>query len=136
MGTRRAGYTLAVLINVALLYGAWWWPGWQALPFLTGDTGRVLGLITASLAAGAVVNVVYLVDDSRWLRDPGELVTAGLGLAAIIRLLQVFPFAFTGSFPWAGIVRMVLVLGVVGAGLGVLVAVGRLVRPARHRPQN
>ena len=52
-----------------------------------------------------------------------------VGLAAMVRLWQVFPFDLGGAgFDWDLVVRCALVLGMVGAVLGALVAVVHLVR--------
>ena len=57
---RRAGYLPAAGFSAVLLFVLHGWPGWQAIQFLTGDTGQVLWLVSLSLAAGIAVNVVYL----------------------------------------------------------------------------
>ena len=48
-GTRRTGYVIAVLVNLALLVGINVWPGWDAVPFLTGETELVLPIVNASI---------------------------------------------------------------------------------------
>jgi hypothetical protein len=52
-GARRAGYLLAIGFSTVLLVILNGRPGWQAIPFLTNDTGQVLGLVNLSLAAGS-----------------------------------------------------------------------------------
>jgi len=66
-GARRAGYGLAILFSTALLVVLNGAPGWQAIPFLTGDTGQVLWLVNLCLAAGIAANLVYLAYDPPWL---------------------------------------------------------------------
>ncbi len=51
-GARRAGYLLAIGFSAVLLVILNGWPGWQAMPFLTSDTGQVLLLVNLSLTAG------------------------------------------------------------------------------------
>ncbi|MGY1708844.1 hypothetical protein ACI8AC_04970 [Geodermatophilus sp. SYSU D00758] len=127
-GQRRAGYLVGALVNGVLLWLLHVWPGWEAVPFLTDATPQALGLVDATLVAGIVVAAVELVWDPRRLVALGELVTTALGLAATVRVLQVFPFDLAGA--WPAVVRVVLWIGVVGAAIGVLVALVRLVRPA------
>lgn len=128
VAARRVGYVIAVLVNLALLYLVNVWPGWEAVPFLTEDTTRVLTLVNASIVAGAVANVVYLVADPRWLRSFGEAFTTAVGIAAMVRLWQVFPFDFGDTgFDWAIVVRVLLVVGIVGAAIGLLTNLVRLV---------
>jgi hypothetical protein len=98
---RRFGYTLAVLINLAILYVINVFPGWDAVPFLTDATPRVLMLLNVSMLAGlssspdvasgrpkarltlpcAKVHIVeddhtIRVDVVRALRDRGHVVTS------------------------------------------------------------
>lgn len=126
---RRVGYLIAALVNGALLYFANVWPGWEVLPFLTGNTREVLGIVNVSLIAGIVVNVVYLFLDLPWLKALGDLVTLGIGLAVLARLWQVFPFDFRGSsFDWALLVRILFVVAGVGSAIGIIVQVVMLIR--------
>jgi len=132
---------VAVLLNAAMLYAVHAWPGWEVLPFLTEETTQVLGLVTASILASLLANLVYLVSDPAWLRTLGDLVTTSIGLAALIVIWQVFPFDFTPySFDWELVARVLLVVAIVGSAIGILVAAGRLVRlsviqDVRHGPR-
>ena len=134
--SRSAGHLIGAAVNGLLLYLIHVSPGWEVLPFLTADTPKVLGWVDASLIAGIVVNLLHLVADPGWLTPAGSLVTAAFGLAATARVLQVFPFAFTTAFDWALVVRILLVVGVVGAAIGVVASLVSLLRIlAVQRPQ-
>jgi hypothetical protein len=126
------GYVIAAAVNVVLLWLIHGWPGWHAVPFLTPETPQVLGAIDAALIAGIAVNAVQVAWDPRRLITVGSLVTTALGLAAMVRLLQVFPFAFGAGFDWALLVRILLVLGIVGTAIALLVDLIALLR--RPRP--
>jgi hypothetical protein len=129
---RRFGYVVAAGVNAALLSAVNHWPGWAVLPFLTPDMNHVVGLVSLSLAAGVVVNLVYLVQDPPWLRAGGDTVTAVVGALALWRLWQVFPFDFgDGSVPWALLVRAILILGLVGSAIAVIVQLRTLVTAPR-----
>jgi hypothetical protein len=126
---RRAGFVIAAVVNAALLCLVNVWPGWQAASFLTEDTRQVLGLVNLSLAAGLVANLVYLVRDTLWLKLLGDPVTTAIGLAAAVRVWQVFPFDFSGwSFDWSSLVRVVLAMAIVGSAIGLLVQLVALLR--------
>lgn len=128
-GSRRLGYLLAVLINAATLYVINVWPGWQAVPFLTGDTLLVLGLVNLSLVAGIIANLVNLVLDFAPVKALGDLVILGIGLAVLVRVWDVFPFDFQGStFDWTLLVRVVLGVAFFGTIIGILVQIVVLVR--------
>ena len=124
--SRRAGYVAGALANALLLWLIHVWPGWDVVPFLTGDMTDVLGWIDAALIAGIVVSAVHLVRDPGWLTPAGTLVTTAFGLAATVRMLQVFPFDLSAG--WETVMRVLLVLGVVGSVVGLVVALVSLVR--------
>lgn len=133
---RRVGYLAAIVVNAVVLFLLNARPGWQALPFLTGATSQVLGLVNASLAVGLAVNLVYLACDPPWLKSLGDLLTAAVGLAVSIRLWQVFPFSFHGSWAWcATAVRVLLLVGIAGCGIGVVVQASSLGRLAARSGQ-
>jgi hypothetical protein len=134
--TRRFGYAVAILVNIALLIMINGWPGWAAVPFLTGETPQVLGIVNVTIAANLVAEVAYIVYDAVWFVALGGLVTTGLGLAGLVRIWQVFPFDFAGSsVNWPVITRIVLLIGIVGTAIGLLVQLGMLIRAVtRSRP--
>jgi peptidoglycan biosynthesis protein MviN/MurJ (putative lipid II flippase) len=104
-GSRRAGYVIAAAINGVLLW-----------------------LIDVSLVATIALNLIYMVRDPRWLTAAGAVVTTAIGLAAAVRMLQVFPFDFGDSEFWPVVVRVGLWLAVVGAAIGIIVNLVPLVR--------
>ena len=131
---RRVGYAIGALVNVALLVALNVWPGWDAVPFLTADFEQVLGLVNLSLAVGFLTSVVNLALDTFGAKALGDLATNVIGFAVSVRLLQVFPFDFSGGFDWSLIVRILLVIGVVGSFFGAGAAVVRLLRGPRDEP--
>ena len=57
----------------------------------------------------------------------------GVGLAAMLRIWQVFPFDFPeGGFDWTLLARALLAVGIVGSVIGVVVALTTLARPGRR----
>lgn len=126
--SRRAGYVVAVAINAALLWLIHVWPGWDALPFLTSDFETVLWLVDLSLVVTIVLNLVYLVRDPRWLTSAGAVVTTAVGLAAVVRMLQVFPFDFGDSDLWPVVFRVLLWVALVGSVIGIVANLVTLVR--------
>ena len=129
VGSRRLGYTIAVVVNAAMLYAANVAPGWQVLPFLTADTALVLGAVNASIAVGLVANALYVVHDPPWFKAFGDLVTTAVGLVAVVRLWQVFPFDFgAATFDWELVARWVVGLGILGSVIGIGSALVSLAR--------
>lgn len=135
---RRAGYAVALVVNSVLLGMVNVTPGWEALPFLTEQTPLVLGLVNASLTTAIVANAAYLLTDPTWFRALGDVAQSIVGLAAMVRIWQVFPFALDDStLDWPIIVRWVLGVGVAGSVIALVVGIVALVRAvAAPRPQS
>lgn len=129
---RRIGYAIAIVFNLAVIYLAYVQPGWRAVPFLTDDAAFAVALIVAGAIVGIVVNLIWLVTDPRWLRAVGELATTVIGIVVLATLLRDFPFDFGGHFPDVA-ARALLVLGLVGASIGVVVTLVVLVLLAAGR---
>jgi hypothetical protein len=123
-GVRRFGYLVAAAVNAVLLYLVNARPGWDAVPFLTDDTTLVLGAVNASITAGLVTNLVYAVADPRRLRAFGDAVTTAVGLYALVRVWQVFPFDVADG--WTTVLRVLLVVGIAGSGVAIVSALVRL----------
>jgi hypothetical protein len=124
---RRFGCAVAASVNALMLCLVNVAPGWDAVPFLTEDTTRVLGAVNASIIVGIVANLLYVVADRPRLRALGDAVTTSVGVYAMVRVWQVFPFDV--GHGWVTVLRVLLVVGVVGSGIALVVAAVRLVRP-------
>jgi len=125
----RSGYVMAIVLNLALLFVANNLLGWDLIPFLTGDFTRVLWILTVSLLATITVNLAYLWYDPAWFKSVCQICLGGISMLVSIRMLQVFPFDFTGSqFDWEPVARFVMILGVIAVGIGIVVEVVKLVR--------
>ena len=124
-------YVGGAVVNVVLLVLVNAWPGWEAVPFLTDRTPLVLGLVNASLVTGIVVNLVLAVWHPPRLKALGDLAVGAVGIAAMVRIWQVFPFDVAGT-AWETVARVLLVVGLIGSGIAMLVALVRLVRGGRN----
>jgi hypothetical protein len=125
------GYLVGAAVNAIVIYLINVEPTWSALPFLTSDTPRLLPLVNASLLVSLLANLVYAGADAPWIKALGDLLTTTVGLAALGRIWDVFPFSFDDTgFPWEQLTRVVLVVAIVGSAIGILVALVSLVRSA------
>jgi hypothetical protein len=98
------------------------------VPFLTDDTPLVLGLVNTSLVVGLLSGLLCAVVDAPRMRALADLAQNAVGLAALVRIWQVFPFAFEGDgVDWALVARWVLGIGMFGSAIALLSAVVRLV---------
>jgi hypothetical protein len=130
----RFGYLVAAAMNGVMLWVAhqlldWEWPG-----FLTDDFALALGLVTASLIAGVVVNLGLAVHHRGRARALADLVTAAFALAVGLRLWAVFPFDFAGyATDWSGPMRVALGVGIAATGIAIIANLVKLVTgPADH----
>lgn len=127
--TRRGSCLAGALADIALLVSINVWPGWRAVPVLTGEAASVVVVVTIALAVALVVNVVCLVRPRRSLTAVGDVVGTAAGLVALVRTAQVFPFDFTDpATAWDTIVRLALVSIIVVVSIALLVQVVVLVR--------
>jgi hypothetical protein len=119
------------MVQLAMVYVVNWWPGWHSATFLTSDAAQVVWLFNLAMAVGVVLDLAYLVHDPRWLTALGDVVTAGFGLAVVVRTWKVFPFQFTDTtIDWALFIRSGLGLAIVGAAVGLFAGCIRLLTEA------
>lgn len=117
----RFGYVVAIALNVALLYVVNKLPEWESPGFLTDDLEQVLPIVSLSLVASIVLNVINLMAISRAWKRAAEIGSAVIALVATVRILQVFPFDFsTYEVNWEPLTRVILVLAIVGITIGII----------------
>jgi hypothetical protein len=122
VAARRTGYIFSVVINAALLFGINVWPGWDVLPFLSDDFSQLLGLINASLWLSLAIQVVYLVNDRKPVKQLGDIVSLILPIVIGVRMWQLFPFDFgTQTFDWELLFRIAIAAGIVGMAIAIVV---------------
>ena len=95
---RRFGYTVAIAVNVGLIYVVQNLLEWDWIPFLTGDFEQLVGIVTVSLVASAVANLLWIAYDGAWFRSAGQLMLNAIGLAVAIRTYRVFPFDLSSGW--------------------------------------
>src|SRR3712207_9138005 len=92
---RRTGYLAGAVVNAALLILVNVAPGWQAVPFLTAETARVLVWVDLALLAALLGHLIHLWRDPPLLTAANHLVGTALSLIAAVRLWQGVPVLFT-----------------------------------------
>jgi hypothetical protein len=122
VAARRTGYVFSIVINAALIFGINVWPGWDVLPFLSGEFGTLVGLINASILVSLAVQVVYLFRDGKPVKQLGDIASMVLPIIIGIRMWQVFPFDFGDqTFDWELVFRIAIGVGVVGMAIAIVV---------------
>lgn len=128
---RRVGYLFAVGFNLVFLWIAHHLLEWQWPRFLTVEFEDLLPILSASIVASIVVNLLWVVADPKWFKALGNIVTSSFAIAVGVRTLEVFPFDFsTYARDWSGLVRVVVILAIVGSTAAVLVNIVKLVSGA------
>jgi len=94
---------------------------WDVARFLTADFDRVVPIVTLSLIATAVFNLMYAFFDPRWFKSLSQIGLLGISIAATAKMYQVFPFEFSAyDFDWRTLTRVVMIIAIVGAGIGII----------------
>lgn len=130
---RKFGYSVAIAVNLALLFVAnnilaWGWPA-----FITEDFASVLPWINFSLLASIVANVIYLFEDGAILKGLGEIAVDLISVFVTYQIFEVFPFDFSNyDFNWGIVTRVVLILAMVGAGIGAIAEAVKLAKATQE----
>jgi hypothetical protein len=75
-----------------------------------------------------VANLVYQFNDTTTVKSTGQILVNLISIFVTLQMLLVFPFDFSAyTFSWEIVVRVVLVLAMVGAGIGALTELIKLV---------
>jgi hypothetical protein len=126
--TRRMGYVIAIAVNAGLLFVAHNILAWDILPFLTDDWEELVPIISVSLLASMLVNLIYVAYDAPWFKSLTQIFLAAIAMAVTVRTYQVFPFDFSAyDFNWTAVTRVVLVLVMVGIVIAIIVESVKLV---------
>jgi hypothetical protein len=100
---------------------------WGWLPFLTEEFAQVVPWISMSLVVSIVANLVYEFNDTRIVKSTGQILINLISILITYQIFTVFPFDFSAyDFSWALVTRILMVLAMVGAGIGVLTEAMRL----------
>lgn len=130
---RRFGYAVAVVVNLVMLLVVLNILEWGWMPFLTEEFTTVVPWISLSLIVSIVVNLVYQFNDTPIVKSMGQILVNLISIFVSYQVYSVFPFDFSSyDFNWALLTRIVLILAMVGAGIGVLAETVKLARRARQ----
>jgi len=120
-GTRRFGYGISIVVQVALLILVNNLVAWDIAPFITDEFNNLVPYINVSLAASMVVNVVYFAFDARWFKSFTQAILNVISLVVIVQSYRIFPFDFSESdFNWTALARTGLVVLMVLVGIGII----------------
>jgi hypothetical protein len=90
--------------------------------------------ISLSLTASIIVNIIYLFDDSPMVKGIGQVGVNLFSAYVTYQILQVFPFDFSAYvFDWEVVARVVLVLAIIGASIGAVAEIAKLVKSTKER---
>jgi hypothetical protein len=125
---RRIGYGVAAVLNLIFLLIVNNLLDWGWLPWLTEDFETLLPIINFSLVASIVVNLAYILYDSKWFKALCEAGLVTISLVVAVRTWRVFPFDFSAySFNWEAVTRAILVVAIIGMSISLIVNVVKLI---------
>lgn len=132
-GARRAGhrfgYLVAIVVNLVMLGAVQFILEWGWIPFLTDELEGLIPLISLSLIVTVIANLVYLFDDTVFVKSTAEIGVNLMSLYVTYQIYLVFPFDFSAyTFDWEMPARILLILAMVGTGIGVLASAWQLHR--------
>ena len=93
-------------------------------------------IVTVSLGATILANVMFLFDDAAWFKSLAKAIAAAIAFVVTLPTLQVFPFNFsTYDHDWSGLVRLLIVVAMIGCAIGCVAEMIRLLTmPLRRQP--
>jgi hypothetical protein len=119
---KHIGYGFAVVINVVMLIVVLNILDWGWLSFLTDEFDEVVPWISLSLVASIIANLIYQFNDSVLVKATGQIGTNLISIFVTYQVLRMFPFDFSAfDFDPGTVVRVLLILAMVGAAIGVFV---------------
>jgi hypothetical protein len=128
-GTRRFGYGVSIVVEVALLILVNNLVEWGIAPFITEEFNDLVPYINVSLIATMVVNAAYFAFDPRWFRSFTQAILNVISLVVVFQTYRIFPFDFSGSdFNWTALTRTGLVVLMVLITIGVIGEVVKMFR--------
>ena len=90
-GTRRLGYGISIVVQVALLILVNNLVEWDIAPFITEEFNDLVPYINVSLVASMVVNAVYFAFDPRWFRSFTQAILNVISLVVVVSDLPDLP---------------------------------------------
>ncbi len=123
---RRIGYGIAIVINLVVLVIVhnvleWGWFSW-----LTDDFTEVVPILSLSIVATMIVNVVYLAYDAPWFKALCEAGLLVISIMVAVRMWSVFPFDFSAySWDWEATTRMIIACAIIGMSIALVVNIVR-----------
>ena len=126
---RRVGYVIAMAVNAAMLFVAQNLYGWDIFPWLTSDWEEVVPIISFSLTASILVNLIYLAYDAPWFKSLTQAILAGIALFVTIQVYRVFPFDYSAyDFNWEAVTKVLLIVAMVALTIGMIAEAGKFIR--------
>jgi hypothetical protein len=128
--SRRMGeYISSVVANAILIYVLNRLPDWNISVLVSDLYRQVLWAINLSLGVHVGLNFFLIFYHPLSLHYLAGVVLSGVGVIPLARLVSVFPFSFPAQLSdWlTPLVKVLLILGLVGAAIGAAVNLGKLV---------
>lgn len=116
----RSGFIAAIIINVIIYFIVNNLLNWN-LSFISPTFVEVLGILNLLIISTILINFIFLFYQPSWFRNMLHVITDILSIIMLYTFLRVFPFILNDFF--ALIVTVLIVLGILGAIIGLLIHV-------------
>lgn len=114
----RSGFIAAIIINVIIYFIVNNLLNWN-LSFISPTFVEVLGILNLLIISTILINFIFLFYQPSWFRNMLHVITDILSIIMLYTFLRVFPFILNDFF--ALIVTVLIVLGILGAIIGLLI---------------
>lgn len=116
----RSGFIAAIIINVIIYFIVNNLLNWN-LSFISPTFVEVLGILNLLIISTILINFIFLFYQPSWFRNMLHVITDILSIIMLYTFLRVFPFILNDFF--ALIVTVLIVLGILGAFIGLIIHV-------------
>ena len=116
----RSGFIAAIIINVIIYFIVNNLLNWN-LSFISPTFVEVLGILNLLIISTILINFIFLFYQPSWFRNMLHVITDILSIIMLYTFLRVFPFILNDFF--ALVVTILIVLGILGAIIGLIIHV-------------
>lgn len=123
---KRIDYTVAIIVNVILLYAANNLLAWN-MPYITAKYNECLWAINLSVIANLLANTIFLFHDKKGFKGIAQIILNIIGLNFIYTLYVIYPFDFSSIPDLDQAARIAFITGIMGILLATIIEAVKLI---------
>lgn len=125
---RRFGYSVAIAINLLLVWIVGNLLSWELVAFLQPEFADLVPIIQLGLWVTVAANAVYIIDDRSVATRTARLVVDVVNLYVTFQIFDVFPFDFSAhAFNWDLVFRGVLIVALIASAASAVAHAAQIV---------